>query len=410
MRHILFVDDEIKVLQGLTRMLRPMRNEWDMTFIDDPRKVLELLEQRPYDAIVVDMKMPQMDGAEVLTKVRELKPGIARIVLSGHAEREGSLRSVGLAHQFLAKPCDADTLRATVSRACELRGFLVDAGLADTVCQLGKLPSLPKLYQAITDEIAREDASLARVAAIIGQDLSMTAKVLQLVNSAFFGLGRRVADIDQAVSYLGVDVIRSLVASHSAFSAFETVDLDFFQQLWRHSSLTAALAKAIAQLASDDPIVHAESFQAGMLHDIGALVLAARLPNEYRDARRHAESGKGSLAARELEVFGCDHGRIGAYLMGLWGLSDRIVEAIAYHDRPSACSYQKIAPLTAVHAASALVLEAMGREGFETKLDLDYLEVVGCAGSLPKWREEAARIVANTDDQDRDEQDGDEQD
>ena len=393
MRHILFVDDDAKVLQGLTRMLRPMRTEWEMTFIDDPRKVLELLEQNSYDAIVTDMKMPQMDGADVLAQVKERKPGMARIVLSGHAEREGSLRSVGLAHQFLAKPCDADTLRDTVSRACELRGLLVDAGLADTVLQLGQLPSLPKLYQAITEEMAREEASLARVATIIGQDLSMTAKVLQLVNSAFFGLGRRVANIDQAVSYLGVDVIRSLVVSHSAFAAFEAQDLQFFQQLWRHSSLTAALAKAIAKLESDDPIVHAESFQAGMLHDIGVLVLAARLPNEYRDVRAYAESGQGSLAARELETFGCDHGRIGAYLMGLWGLSDRIVEAIAYHDRPSSCSYREVAPLTAVHAASALVLEALGREGFETRLDLEYLETVGCLDSLPKWREEAAQVV-----------------
>jgi HD-like signal output (HDOD) protein/CheY-like chemotaxis protein len=396
-KQILFVDDEVKVLQGLTRMLRPMRNEWEMTFIDDPRKVLELLEQHPYDAIVVDMKMPQMDGAEVLAQVKQHKPGIARIVLSGHAEREGAMRSVGLAHQFLAKPCDADTLRATVARACELRGLLVEAGLADTVGQLGKLPSLPKLYDAITEEMAREDASLARVAAIIGQDLAMTAKVLQLVNSAFFGLGRRVANIGEAVTYLGVEVIRSLVLSHSAFAAFEAQNLQFFQQLWRHSSLTAALAKEIARLESDDRIVHAEAFQAGMLHDIGVLVFAARLPNEYREVRRHAETGQGSLAARELETFGCDHGRIGAYLMGLWGLSDRIVEAIAYHDRPSACAYRQVAPLTAVHAASALVLEAMGKEGYETKLDMDYLEAVGCAGSLPKWREVAARIVANCD-------------
>jgi HD-like signal output (HDOD) protein/ActR/RegA family two-component response regulator len=399
-RQILFVDDDSKVLQGLTRMLRPMRNEWEMTFIDDPRKVLELLEQNSYDAIVTDMKMAQMDGAEVLAKVKERKPGMARIVLSGHAEREAAMRSVGLAHQFLAKPCDADTLRATVSRACELRGFLVDAGLADTVLQLGKLPSLPKLYQAITEEMAREDVSLARVASIIGQDLAMTAKVLQLVNSAFFGLGRRVANIDQAVTYLGIDVIRSLVVSHSAFAAFEAEDLEFFQQLWQHSSLTAALAKVIAQLESGDPIVHAEAFQAGMLHDIGALVLSARLQNEYREVRRDAESGKSSLAARELERFGCDHGRIGAYLMGLWGLSDRIVEAIAYHDRPSTCSFQEIAPLTAVHAASALVLEAMGREGFETQLDLEYLETVGCAESVSRWREEAARVVAKVDEQD----------
>lgn len=392
MKRILFVDDEVKVLQGLGRMLRVMRHEWEMTFIDDSSKAVEVLQQEAFDAIVVDMRMPFVDGEEMLGQARDLKPGMARIVLSGHAEREAAMRSVGLAHQFLAKPCDADTLRATVSRACELRRLLAEAGLADTVCQLGKLPSLPRLYQAITEEMSREDASLKRVASIIGQDLAMTAKVLQLVNSAFFGLGRRVANIEQAVSYLGVEVIRSLVVSQAAFSAFEAVDLEFFQQLWEHSTQTAALAKLIAERESRDPIVHGESLQAGMLHDIGALVLAARLQDRYRDVR-DTEHSEGTLAAREQEAFGCDHGRIGAYLMGLWGLSDRIVEAIAYHDRPLDCAFRAFSPLTAVHAASALVLEAAGKAEFESKLDLPYLEAVGCADRLESWREEAQRIA-----------------
>jgi HD-like signal output (HDOD) protein/CheY-like chemotaxis protein len=393
MKQILFVDDEVKVLQGLGRMLRVMRHEWEMTFMDDPRQAVDLLQQRQFDAIVVDMRMPQMDGAEVLSRARESKPGMARIVLSGHAEREAAMRSVGLAHQFLAKPCDAETLRTTVSRACELRQLLFEAGLADTVCRLGKLPSLPSLYQAITDEMNREDVSLKRVAGIIGKDVAMTAKVLQLVNSAFFGLGRRVGSIEQAVSYLGIDVIRSLVVSQSAFASFESTDLGFYQNLWDHSSMTGMLAKKIAEGESDDPILHGEALQAGMLHDIGALILAARMPDRYREVRKLAESGVGELAKREDEAFGCDHGRVGAYLMGLWGLSDRIVEAIAYHDYPSKCSYAQFSPLSAVHAASALVLEAVGQGDVEGRLDLAYLASVGCIDKVPAWREAAARIV-----------------
>ena len=326
MKQILFVDDEVKVLQGLGRMLRVMRHEWEMTFLDDPRQAVDLIQTKEFDAIIVDMRMPQMDGAEVLSRAREVKPGMARIVLSGHAEREAAMRSVGLAHQFLAKPCDADTLRTTVSRACELRQLLFEAGLADTVCRLGKLPSLPRLCPAITEEMDREDVSLKRVAGIIGKDVAMTAKVLQLVNSAFFGLGRRVGSIEQAVSYLGIDVIRSLVVSQSAFSSFESSDLGFYNTLWQHSTMTGMLAKVIAESGSDDAILHGEALQAGMLHDIGALILAARMPDKYRDVLKLAQSGAGQLAMGEEEAFGCDHGRVGAYLMGLWGLSDRIVE------------------------------------------------------------------------------------
>lgn len=393
MKQILFVDDEVKVLQGLGRMLRVMRHEWEMTFLDDPHKAVELLEEQAFDAIVVDMRMPQVDGAELLSKARDIRPGMARIVLSGHAQRESAMRSVGLAHQFLAKPCDADALRATVARACELRRLLAEAGLAEAVCQLGNLPSLPRLYQAITAEMSREDASLKRVAGIINEDVAMTAKVLQLVNSAFFGLGRRVSSIEQAVSYLGIEVIRALVISEAAFSSFEASDLVFFKQLWKHSSMTAALARFISERESNDPIVHGEALQAGMLHDIGTLILAARQPEKYRDVRRQAESGEGSLVDHEHAAFGCDHGRVGAYLMGLWGLSDRIVEAIAYHDHPNECVFRKIAPLTAVHAGSALILEALGKEGYEAKLDLEYLDALGCTERVPLWREEAQRIA-----------------
>jgi CheY-like chemotaxis protein len=289
MKQVLFVDDERRVLEGLGRMLRVMRHEWDMTFIEDPCEAVALLPNATFDAIVVDMRMPTMDGIALLQKARELKPGMARIVLSGHAEPEAALRSVGLAHQFLAKPCDADTLRKTIARACELRHLLHEAGLADVVCKLGRLPSLPRLYQAITEEMGREDVSLKRIASIVSEDIAMTAKVLQLVNSAFFGLGRRVGNVEQAVSYLGIDVIRSLVASHAAFTAFDVEDLEFYDSLWRHSSMTGVLAKKIAEQITADPIMHGEAVQAGMLHHIGALVLAARLPDRYREVRAIAD-------------------------------------------------------------------------------------------------------------------------
>jgi HD-like signal output (HDOD) protein len=396
MKQILFVDDEVKVLQGLGRMLRVMRHEWEMTFIEDPREAAAMLVDRRFDAIVVDMRMPQMDGAELLARARDTNPGMARIVLSGHAEREAAVRSVGLAHQFLAKPCDADALRATVARACELRRVLIDTSMADVVGKVGTLPSLPRLYQAITEEMNREDVSLKRVAAIVAEDLAMTAKVLQLVNSAFFGLGRRVASIEQAVTYLGTDVIRSLVLSQAAFAAFEVSALDFFQQLWTHSALTGQLAQFIAKEESDDPIVQGEALQAGMLHDIGALVLAARVPETYREVRDVAAGDACPLVVREQESFGCDHGRVGGYLMGLWGLSDRIVEAIAYHDYPSQCAYRQFSPLTAVHAGSALILEAVGLTDLEAELDTEYLAAVGCIDRLDQWRAEAQRIVTSS--------------
>src|SRR5690606_17728726 len=183
-------------------------------------------------------------------------------------------------------------------------------------CKLGRLPSLPDLYHAINAELAKPDASLKSVAAIIARDVAMTAKLLQLVNSAFFGLGRRVTSVEQAVSYLGIDVIRALVLSNAAFTAFDKDDAGFFTSLWRHAELTGALAYEIAR-ERDDPVTHGEALLAGMLHHIGTLVLAARLGDRYRELCAGTGGDQSAIIEREREELGCDHGRVGAYLLGL---------------------------------------------------------------------------------------------
>jgi HD-like signal output (HDOD) protein/CheY-like chemotaxis protein len=393
MKRILFVDDEPNVLQGLARMLRGMRQEWQMTFLSDPLEAVEALEQSEFDAIIVDMRMPRMDGGELLARAQARVPGMARIVLSGHAEREAALRTAGLAHQFIAKPCDSDTMRATVARVCELRQLLKRVGLADAVCKLGSLPSLPHLYHAMTEELSRPEPSLKNLASIVSHDVAMTAKVLQLVNSAFFGLGRRVASIEEAVTYIGAEVLRALVTSYSAFQAFENAtDVKLFGDLWNHSQRTAVLAKTIVQRRYDDQVTRGETLQAGMLHDIGKLVLGTRFRDRYTQVVSRQGEDKLTAGSAELEVFGCDHAEIGAYLLGLWGFADRVVEAVAYHIEPSKCASRQFSALTAVHVASVL-LDEVGGKSTERLLDREYLEEVGCFGDVDQWRAEAQRIV-----------------
>lgn len=387
MKKVLFVDDEPNILQGLRRMLRPMRSEWDMQFVDSPEAAIERIGSDSFDVVVTDMRMPGMDGAQLLNEIMKADPKIARIVLSGQTDQEAALRSACTAHQFLAKPCDTDMLKDAIQRACQLRGLLAEPTLVSVASGLGALPSVPDIYAELTQEMGSEDVSIKRIGEIISKDVAMTAKILQLVNSAFFGLPRRVQDAEEAVTFLGTDVIRGLVLSNAAFEIFDA-DCEGFsiEALWQHSLTVGALARDIAKLESAGKATIDEALIAGMLHDVGQLVLAAAIPEKYGEALRLARDTNVPLREAENSTIGCGHSEVGAYLMGLWGLPDGVIEAIAYHDEPGRCPMTQMTPLIAVHAANALVHRCIdGGAAHEAELCMDAIAAIGCDQRVDAW-------------------------
>ena len=217
MKTLLFVDDEPRVLQGLQRQLHPMRSEWSMHFMDGAARALEFMASHPVDIVVSDMIMPGMDGAQLLTEVAKRHPQTVRIILSGHAEREAVLRLVGPAHQYLSKPCDADELRKAIVRAFALRDLLGNEHLKQLTTRIKNLPTLPSLQKQLTEELRKESPSLENIGQLISRDVGMTAKILQLVNSAFFGLAQPIGSPTEATAYLGLNTIRALVLSMGIF-------------------------------------------------------------------------------------------------------------------------------------------------------------------------------------------------
>jgi len=390
MKRILFVDDDPNVLDGLRRMLRPMRKEWEMAFSLGGEEALSALADKLFDVVVTDMRMPGMDGATLLKRVRREYPQLVRIVLSGHSSEEASLRSVGVAHQFLAKPCDAETLKQTINRAFALRDLLTDETLTRTLSRLKSVPSMPTLYTDIMEELNYPDASVVRVGEIVAKDPGMTTKILQMVNSAFFGLPRQVSDPAQAASLLGTEIIKALVLGIDVFAQFDTNSIDALSpdSVQKHCAGTARMAKQIAVVEKAAKEIVEASFMAGFLHDIGKLILAQNMPDEYRDAMLHMQRESVSLCDAERAVLGATHAEVGAYLLGLWGLPDPMVEATAFHHCPSKSLGDSFSPLTAVHVANLLAHKqhSDGRLAVEDELDGDYLNQLGLADRMPVWQ------------------------
>ena len=390
-KRVLFVADEVLVLQGLQRSLRPMRNEWEMEFVDSAQAALAAMEQNPFDVLVTDMRMPMMDGAQLLEEVRVRFPQTARIVLSGHSSRETIMRAVTPAHQYLSKPCDIDELKQKLTRALAIQDVLLDPALQRIVSQLPSVPSLPTLYVQITEALQKEDGTLAEVAEIIAQDMGMCAKMLQLVNSAFFGLPCRVSSPAQAVSLLGLDNVKALVLSIGIFSQLDPGLLCDMGSLWDHSFKTAMFAKAISTAEGADARTADSAFTAGLLHDIGKLVLACSLPEKYQQVLRHLDERLGDASSLEQEIFGCTHGQIGAYLMGLWGLPDMIVETVGWHHNPAQLSPTAFCPLIAVYAANQL----QHRRPVPKESDPDtqeLLQQLNLLPQIPRWTEACGKL------------------
>ncbi|MFM9904706.1 MAG: HDOD domain-containing protein [Pyrinomonadaceae bacterium] len=397
MINILFVDDEPSILEGLQRMLRGLRDEWQMVFAGSGDEALTILQEKSIDVIISDMKMPGMDGAELLQIVSEKHPHIVRVILSGFSEKEVNMRSVGTAHQYLSKPCDPELLKSTVARVCALRDLLTDQTLRRLVSQLPTIPSLPTLYSELIDELGKDGASTRKVSDIIRKDIGMTVKVLQIVNSAFFGLRRHISDSRSAVEFLGLDTISSLTLGLGVISQFEFQESGvFFASLWAHSMAVGVAANKIA--LAENPDLGNDAFSAGLLHDIGRVVLAVNLPEKFNGVETLLKTEGLSLVEAEKRIFGATHADVGAYLLGLWGLPSQVVQAVAFHHSPRSAPPDRFTALTAVHAANAIypALSATTTAVSKPDLDLEYLASLGLLERIPFWHEQCASIGGET--------------
>ena len=392
-RHLLFVDDEPMVLKGLQRSLRSMRHEWEILYAEGGEAALAMLASHPVDVVISDMRMPGMDGAQLLEAVKVRFPQVVRIILSGQLDRDMTLQSVKVAHQLLAKPCDVAVLREALQKTAALNQLLTDEAIRRVVACIDTLPSMPASCVAIMEELQAEDASIRKVAGLIASDLGMTAKILQMVNSAFFGLYRQVTDVQDAVMLLGLDAIKALVLSVNVFAAFDTRRIPFFDLdgLWQHSLAVAGCAQKIMTTVARDREQAAAAFLAGMLHDIGKLILAVNFSDAYRALLKGVPEASRERLAKEREMIGTTHAEIGAYLMGLWGMEPSILVAIAFHHTPLESRETAVGPLTAVHLANGfghcLRQSREGGNGAADDFDAAYIAALGATGKVERWRQ-----------------------
>ncbi len=390
-KKILFVDDEERVLSGLKRLLHAQQEKWQMRFTNSGQDAFQIMAEEDIDLIVTDLRMPDVDGIELLKRIKAAYPTVLRIGLSGTADEHLNLAALHLVHQYLPKPCQRDTLIATLERSIALKNVMENESLKEIIPQLTTLPSLPAMYYEIIDQVNSEDSSIRDIGKIVSKDISMSTKVLQLINSAYFGMRREVTDPIQAVIFLGLNTIKSLVLTIKIFASFEenNIDPEYINQLWSHSLTVANYTQAIAKaenLPRDDLN---DYLTAGLLHDVGKLVIAANFPQEFQQIFARSEGNGQSLLKAEKDVLGSTHSEIGAYLLGLWGLPTPLISSCAFHHYPERYKSSQLGIVNVVHAADVIEHQQRNRETSkpEHQFKHAYFESLNLNEQLESWEE-----------------------
>ncbi len=388
---ILFVDDEQKVLEALRRTLASMRNEWEMVFVTSGHEALQIMAQRQFDVIVSDMRMPVMDGAQLLNAAKERFPSVVRFVLSGYIPTETILKTIDSADQFFSKPCDPELLKSAIKGALEAQKIIISTELRSAISSIRALPTLPKLYIQLIETVNSPKSSFKDIADIIRRDPTVTAKVLQLVNSAFFGLRHHVENMQHAVTILGIDTLKAVVLTTETFSTFSQLEIDTFhiEELYDHSFVIGALARSMAETISKDRSLIDSVGMAGILHDIGKVILIRNKPIEYERVFKMQHDRNVPFYVLEKDSLGISHAEIGGYLLSVWGLPEAIIKAVLFHCEPYRLEETACNEATLIYIANKLY-EKLNREdkGNENlNIDEKYLAKLGLTKFIPQWLE-----------------------
>jgi putative nucleotidyltransferase with HDIG domain len=383
---VLLVDGGSGDLRAVMEPLRRLAPDWECQLTQNGEDALKALSASPTEAVVADLRLPDLSGLQLMTRVLRQHPRTHRLLLADLSDLEALLRCVGTVHQLLAKPCDAARLQGWLQRAFALDLWLPNQAVRELLGRLPNMPSPPEVYAAVLDHLQRASPAMDQVAALIAGDPPLTAKVLQLVNAVSQGPPRQDADPVSAVKELGGATTKSLLLRAHSFSRLADLDRDLFaiDAVWEHSRRVARLAYELARFEGLGDVAAQQAATAGLLHDLGKLALAANLTAQFQEALARARTQHLPLWDAEQVQFGAHHGEVGGCLLGVWGLPVPVVEAVAMHHHPTRFLSDGFGPLAAVHVANALD-HSESLTDFQQRVDRNYLRELGLESHLARW-------------------------
>jgi HD-like signal output (HDOD) protein/ActR/RegA family two-component response regulator len=332
-----------------------LRGAYRIDAAHNSRDAIKLLETNRFDVVVTGLDVPGMDGKQFLARILLHQPDCPRVIISEYAGRLKLSQCLFVGHRYFNKPCDLKALSAFLLKLASYRDVVGNEKIRRVVGGLGSLPGPPETFLKLEKLLSAGTSSIDDVAEVVEQDPMMLAKLLQIANSAQFGLQQPVYAAVDAVQILGLVTVRVLILGLQAFTAYEkrTGKKPAPSGLWDHSVRVASKARTIAHAQNFSSATAERAFVAGLLHDVGRIVINANAPEECAEVEELIRRCEVPSLVAETERFGATYADIGAYLLALWGIDDEVAAIVQYQDRLEAPKVTDKKALAALHVAHA---------------------------------------------------------
>lgn len=391
---ILIIDQDPDALENYRQSLASKSSTWTVITACSEEEGLAMAEESAPDIVVASLGLNDGKGLKTLSKIVDLAPLVHPFIAAEESAKSDLEEAFRGGCHFLPRPCPPDQLLLAFQHCLAIESWLENPVVKELFSQRNSFEILPPVYLRIAKALQSSNTTLESIAEIIRADLALSSKILETVNSSFYGFDQGISEIPQAVAILGLDSIKHMALAIQLFDRerYSAEHRALVEELWHHSQAVAVAARRIVLFETEDVRAAEEAYSAGLLHDIGKLVLLDMVGDLYIEAQRLAREQSIPAWRAEIATIGCDHAETGAYLLARWGLPQILSETAALHHRPANSYSAGFSTFAAVHAANAIVRKRKNPNHFDAKPYQEYLEEIGKAESWPDW--EAAAIGA----------------
>ena len=358
MKRLLFVDDAPEVLSAIRRSF--FDSEYEVLTAHSGSQALAILKETEICLVVSDLRMPEMDGYELLSRIKSEYPYIIRIILSGYADERVVMKALqkNIAKVYLLKPWDNEILLKLVEQLLKTEDLLRGSNVLPLINNLEDLPTFKSSYRRILSLID-QDAELPDIITGIETDQSIASKILHIANSAFYGL--RTGSVAKAVRYLGLNTIRGLVLTMPIADFSGYVDNSFARKQLEIAMRTNMLLSLIYERHLHKRMDEMSNL-AGLLHNVGRTLLYTTHKRQYTEMLENTNHGDSVIYELERNAFGVTYSELGGFLLQWWDMPFTLVESAIYHNDPFDARIVNRELVMAVHIAHKYACESLSQD------------------------------------------------